>query len=149
MGRGINSQRRSATPFSKVAQFVKGKFVKGKFSYKLVRNAGFAGKHAKIHLSTQDEEPQARLQYWTTDVATLSGNVVKLDMGGWRTRSTAEAMNIFLQLSGSTARVCRKNWKYLLVGGQGRKIASFGREGDCEGTPVVHFNVKTNKLVKK
>ena len=76
-------------PFSKVAAFVKGKFAD-----KTVRNAGFASKHAKIHLGDRADDVigDAWLRYWDTDVATLNGNVVRLDMGGWRTRSTARAM---------------------------------------------------------
>jgi len=122
----------------KIQQFVTSD---GKFPEKRVRNAGFAGKHCKIHFD--DEDGSARMRYWDTDVATLNkdGTIV-LDMGGFRTRSTKDAINIFFRISDAKdLSMRRKNWEYILERHSDSEksdlVASFGHQMDCDNTPVV------------
>lgn len=73
---------------------------------------------------------------------------MRIDMGGWRTPSTKEAINIFFNHIDANVHMVRKDWKYLLVTKTQRKIASFGSHKDETPTPVVFLNVKTNRVVK-
>ena len=141
MGRTVQTNRKEdESPLHKIRKFITSS---GKFPLKTVRNAGFAGKHAKFHI----EDESAWLKYWDTKVGILKGNIIKIDMGGFRRPATRDAINIFLGHTGATIRMVRKNWKYVLLNKKDRKVASFGCQDDETNTPVVFFNLKTNKIV--
>jgi len=118
----------------------------GKFTAKVERNAGFAGKNCKFALDTEDGEVSgAHLQYWATPVVTLKKDIVRIDMGEWRTRSTGEAINIFLCNCGTNLRMIRRKWEYLLVdekNGKEEIVASFGHQEDGGETPVVFYDLR-------
>lgn len=74
------------------------------------------GKNAKIYIS-DTEEFAVRLQYWTTNVASITPNGdLRLYMNGYDSPSTARAMNTFLSFA-KIGAVCvvRRKWKFLLV----------------------------------
>ena len=132
---------------TKVRNFVTGD---NRFPKKEVRNFAFAGGNCKCHLTEQG----AFCKYWDTNVAELVGNVVRLDMGGFPTRSTSEAMNIFLGLFVSNVYVRRIKWVFYLIrrekDGTETRVAELG-EGTCgekEGpTEEFYYNINSNKLV--
>ena len=116
----------------------------------MVRNAGFAGKHCKIELDCEKGKiVGAHIQYWSTPVVSLEGNVVKIDMGNWRTRSTCQAANIFFSHINSNLRMVQRKWEYILVqqgvNGKEEQIASFGHKNDYSSTPKVCYDIK-NKI---
>ena len=124
----------------------------GKFTAKVERNAGFAGKNCKFILDSQSIKVSgAHLQYWATPVVTLKKDIVRIDMGGWRTRSTAEAINIFLSNCETNLRMIRRNWEYLLVeekNGKEEIVASFGHQEDGDETPIVFYNLRKHVEVE-
>jgi hypothetical protein len=118
----------------------------GKLTAKVERNAGFAGKNCKFVLDIAEGEVSgAHLRYWATPVVTLKGDIVRIDMGEWRTRSTGEAINIFLSNCDTKLQMVRRKWEFLLVD-EGHPddeiVASFGHQEDGGKTPVVFYNLR-------
>ena len=152
-----SEKKKQSVFFAKICDFVTGE---RKFPKKVVRNCGFAGKHCKIHVNSasdedDNEDTKAFIQYWNTAVVSLnSSDSITIDMGNWRTRSTAVAINIFLSLLGVNLRMVRRKWKYQLVktrsNGKEVVVASFGQEKEETDTPKVVYSLKTNrtKIIK-
>lgn len=107
-----------------------------KYPQKTVRNAGFAGKHCKIYIerskSNSSVNQRAYMLYHEQRVCEISNNILTIDMCGFPTIATKDAINTFLFRANINLRIKRYKGNFQVTCND-----SVLDRGDCIGEYIV------------
>ncbi|HJW30747.1 MAG TPA: hypothetical protein VJ508_16045 [Saprospiraceae bacterium] len=81
------------------------------------------------------------VRYWDTIVATLCGKVIEINMGGFDTLSTKDAINFMFKFTRANISMVRKDWEYRLITERGDVLAA------VDPNVKTYFNIETGKIV--